>query len=164
MLITYSHAHHASQLEDAPAPAPMLALPATLDMTDEPALISQQSATAAATTAAAAGGGGKEDMMDACTFLATYDNATLLPPEGVVDMMIRPTNVLDPEIVIHPREGQLATLLQACAAALAHGDRVLVMALRQVFYVMCRCMMCRCMMYRYMMYSFAGGLLLSSLV
>jgi excinuclease ABC subunit B len=34
-------------------------------------------------------------------------------PGGFVDMTIRPTNVLDPEIEIHPRKGQLPTLLQA---------------------------------------------------
>jgi len=47
----------------------------------------------------------------------------------VVDMVIRPTNVLDPEIEICPREGQLAKLLEAASDAVAHGDRVLVMAL-----------------------------------
>jgi len=51
------------------------------------------------------------------------------PPEGVVDMIIRPTNVLDPEIDIYPREGQLEQLLLSSAAAIALGDRVLVMAL-----------------------------------
>jgi excinuclease ABC subunit B len=51
------------------------------------------------------------------------------PPEGVVDMVIRPTNVLDPEIEICPREGQLTKLLEATSAAIAHGDRALVVAL-----------------------------------
>jgi len=52
-----------------------------------------------------------------------------LLPEGVVDMVIRPTNVLDPEIEICPREGQLTKLLEAASAAIAQGDRALVVAL-----------------------------------
>lgn len=44
-------------------------------------------------------------------------------------MVIRPTNVLDPEIEIFPREGQLTKLLEATSAAISHGDRALVVAL-----------------------------------
>ena len=42
--------------------------------------------------------------------------------------MIRPTHVLDPEIVICPREGQLERLLREISATCRANDRALVMA------------------------------------
>ena len=42
--------------------------------------------------------------------------------------MIRPTHVLDPEIVICPREGQLERLLREISATRRANDRALVMA------------------------------------
>lgn len=71
-----------------------------------PAFVSSASPviSAPSSAAAAARGGGEGDKEDVGEGVA---------PPGVVDMTIRPTNVLDPEIEIHPREGQLPTLLQA---------------------------------------------------
>ncbi len=47
----------------------------------------------------------------------------------VVEQVIRPTGLLDPEIVVRPVEGQIDDLLSECNARSAKGERVLVTTL-----------------------------------
>jgi len=47
----------------------------------------------------------------------------------IVDMVIRPTSVLDPEIEVWPKAGQLDALLEEVRARIAQGDKSLVMAI-----------------------------------
>lgn len=50
--------------------------------------------------------------------------------EGVVaEQVIRPTGLLDPDVVIKPTKGQVPDLLEQCRARVARGERVLVTAL-----------------------------------
>ncbi|MFZ2874544.1 MAG: excinuclease ABC subunit UvrB [Phycisphaerales bacterium] len=50
--------------------------------------------------------------------------------EGVVaEQVIRPTGLLDPDIVVKPTKGQVPDLLEQCQARVARGERVLVTAL-----------------------------------
>ena len=102
---------------------------------------SELAGVAAASSHAGGGGGGRAGEVSADgggkggggdgreALRAAVAPAPASSSPGVVDMVIRPTNVLDPEIEIFPREGQLAKLLAAASATVAHGDRVLVMTL-----------------------------------
>ncbi len=47
----------------------------------------------------------------------------------VVEQVIRPTGLIDPEILVHPAQGQVPHLLEAIKERVAQGDRVLVTAL-----------------------------------
>ncbi len=47
----------------------------------------------------------------------------------VVEQVVRPTGILDPEILIHPREGQLDNLLERINATTATGHRTLITVL-----------------------------------
>lgn len=47
----------------------------------------------------------------------------------VAEQVIRPTGLLDPQVVIKPTKGQVLDLLQACEERVAKGERVLVTAL-----------------------------------
>ncbi|MFG0328307.1 MAG: excinuclease ABC subunit UvrB [Phycisphaerales bacterium] len=47
----------------------------------------------------------------------------------VVEQIIRPTGLIDPEVVVRPAAGQVPDLLERCRAMAARGDRVLVTAL-----------------------------------
>jgi excinuclease ABC subunit B len=50
--------------------------------------------------------------------------------QGVVaEQVIRPTGLLDPQIVVKPTDGQVPDLLKECEARIAKGERVLVTAL-----------------------------------
>ncbi|MCE7975196.1 MAG: excinuclease ABC subunit UvrB [Leptolyngbya sp. PLA1] len=50
--------------------------------------------------------------------------------EGVVaEQVIRPTGLLDPDVVIKPTKGQVPDLLEQCKARVSQGERVLVTAL-----------------------------------
>ncbi|MCA9299548.1 MAG: UvrB/UvrC motif-containing protein, partial [Phycisphaerales bacterium] len=61
---------------------------------------------------------------------ATPGEYELKASEGeVVEQVIRPTGLLDPQIVIHPARGQVADLLERCAERVERGERVLVTAL-----------------------------------
>ena len=61
---------------------------------------------------------------------ARFDGQKLLEGGGnVVEMLIRPTHVLDPPIAVAPREGQLERLLEELRAEVAEGRASLVVAL-----------------------------------
>jgi excinuclease ABC subunit B len=66
---------------------------------------------------------------------AVYVSATPGPYElgrtggEIVEQVIRPTGLLDPEVEVRPARGQVAHLLEACRERVARGDRVLVTAL-----------------------------------
>jgi excinuclease ABC subunit B len=47
----------------------------------------------------------------------------------VVEQIIRPTGLVDPEIAVHPAQGQVPHLLEAIKDVVARGERVLVTAL-----------------------------------
>ncbi|MEZ6242381.1 MAG: excinuclease ABC subunit UvrB [Phycisphaerales bacterium] len=47
----------------------------------------------------------------------------------VVEQVIRPTGLLDPVVEVHPARGQVADVVERCAARAAQGERVLVTAL-----------------------------------
>ncbi|MCB9844751.1 MAG: excinuclease ABC subunit UvrB [Phycisphaeraceae bacterium] len=66
---------------------------------------------------------------------ALYVSATPGPYElelvggEVAEQVIRPTGLLDPEVVVRPADGQVPDLLEACRERVARGERVLVTAL-----------------------------------
>ncbi|MEL7471705.1 MAG: excinuclease ABC subunit UvrB [Planctomycetota bacterium] len=47
----------------------------------------------------------------------------------VVEQVIRPTGLVDPEVDVRPAQGQIADLLESCRERVERGDRVLVTAL-----------------------------------
>ena len=47
----------------------------------------------------------------------------------VVEQVIRPTGLLDPEVIVRPAQGQVADLLEECRARTERGERVLITAL-----------------------------------
>jgi len=49
--------------------------------------------------------------------------------EQVVEQLIRPTGLLDPEIEVHPTEGQIEHLISEIKKVVARGERVLVTTL-----------------------------------
>ncbi|EKX44074.1 hypothetical protein GUITHDRAFT_72442, partial [Guillardia theta CCMP2712] len=53
---------------------------------------------------------------------------TLAGDNGVVEMVIRPTGILDPEIEVKPTKNQLNVMLEEIQARKEHGDKVLLMA------------------------------------
>jgi excinuclease ABC subunit B len=61
---------------------------------------------------------------------ATPGEYELTRTEGVVaEQVIRPTGLLDPQIIVKPTNGQIPDLLRECEARIKNGDRVLVTAL-----------------------------------
>ena len=66
---------------------------------------------------------------------AVYVSATPAPYEldkcggEVIEQVIRPTGLLDPEVEVRPAREQVADLLEACRERIGMGDRVLVTAL-----------------------------------
>lgn len=48
---------------------------------------------------------------------------------AVIEQIIRPTGLLDPEIELRPAQGQVVDLMEACRERIERGDRVLVTAL-----------------------------------
>ncbi|GMH59093.1 hypothetical protein TL16_g02758 [Triparma laevis f. inornata] len=52
-----------------------------------------------------------------------------LSPNGGVDMLIRPTNIVDPEIAVRPTKTQLKDLLKEIEERAARGEKTLAMAL-----------------------------------
>ena len=65
-----------------------------------------------------------------------YTSATPGPYEGqraeqVVEQIIRPTGIVDPQVVVRPIEGQIDDLLQEIALRVREGQRVLVTTLTQ---------------------------------
>jgi len=56
-------------------------------------------------------------------------NRTKEAQQAVVQQVVRPTGILDPEIVLEPREGQLDNLLQRISTSTQNGYRTLVTVL-----------------------------------
>jgi excinuclease ABC subunit B len=76
------------------------------------------------------------DEFEARTNQVIYTTATPGPYElehsaNIVRQVIRPTGVLDPEVVVRPTKGQIDDLLQEVAARVKVGQRVLVTTLTQ---------------------------------
>lgn len=57
---------------------------------------------------------------------STYENEHAT---NVVEQIIRPTGLVDPEIAIHPVEGQIEDILTQARAVIAKGERVLILTL-----------------------------------
>jgi len=72
-----------------------------------------------------------EQMWDQVIFVsATPGKIELEKTAGVVvEQVIRPTGLIDPEIFVHPAQGQVPHLLEAIKERTANGERVLVTAL-----------------------------------
>src|SRR5690606_1639259 len=49
--------------------------------------------------------------------------------ERIVEQIIRPTGLVDPEVVVKPVEGQIDDLMEECRKVIARGERVLVTTL-----------------------------------
>lgn len=49
--------------------------------------------------------------------------------EKVVEQIIRPTGLVDPEVIVKPIEGQIDDLMEECRRVIARGERVLVTTL-----------------------------------
>lgn len=60
---------------------------------------------------------------------ATPGNFELEHSDGVVEQIIRPTGLIDPEIVVKPAKGQIDDLLEAIRARVERHERVLVTTL-----------------------------------
>src|SRR5690606_5869733 len=65
-----------------------------------------------------------------------YTSATPGPFENeisqrVVQQVIRPTGILDPEVVVRPTKGQIDDLLQEVAARVKNGQRAIITTLTQ---------------------------------
>ncbi len=76
------------------------------------------------------------DEFEARTNQVVYTTATPGPYEmehstKIVRQIIRPTGVLDPEVIVRPTKGQIDDLLQEVAARVQVGQRVLVTTLTQ---------------------------------
>ncbi|KAA3607740.1 MAG: excinuclease ABC subunit UvrB [Planctomycetota bacterium] len=57
------------------------------------------------------------------------DRELILAGRQVVELVVRPTGLLDPEVEIRPASGQVEDALQQCRFALEHGGRVLITTL-----------------------------------
>jgi excinuclease ABC subunit B len=70
-----------------------------------------------------------------CTPQVIYASATPGPHElertggEVVEQIIRPTGLIDPEIEVRPAKNQVTDLMEACRARVDQGDRILITAL-----------------------------------
>jgi len=77
----------------------------------------------------------KFEEFEACVPRLVFVSATPGPYElertkgEVAEQVIRPTGLLDPQVVVKPAEGQIPDLLAECKARTAKGDRVLITAL-----------------------------------
>ncbi len=72
-----------------------------------------------------------EKMWNQVLFVSATPSGTELEKSGgeVVEQVIRPTGLIDPEIEIHPAQGQVPHLLAAIAERVKAGERTLVTAL-----------------------------------
>jgi excinuclease ABC subunit B len=70
-------------------------------------------------------------MINQCLFVSATPGPIELELSGgeVVEQVIRPTGLVDPEIVVHPAQGQVPHLLEAIRERTAAGERVLVTTL-----------------------------------
>jgi excinuclease ABC subunit B len=60
---------------------------------------------------------------------ATPGNYELQTSEQVVEQIVRPTGLVDPEIIVKPTKGQIDDLLEQIEATVSKGDRILVTTL-----------------------------------
>src|SRR5882762_10086951 len=72
-----------------------------------------------------------EQMINQCLFVSATPGKIELEKTGgeVIEQVIRPTGLVDPEIVIHPAQGQVPHLLAQIKERVALGERVLVTTL-----------------------------------
>jgi excinuclease ABC subunit B len=72
-----------------------------------------------------------EQMMNQCVYVSATPGKIELEKTGgeVVEQVIRPTGLVDPEIIVHPAQGQVPHLLAQIKERVEQGDRVLVTAL-----------------------------------
>jgi excinuclease ABC subunit B len=70
-------------------------------------------------------------MVDQVVYVSATPGKVELERTGgeVVEQVIRPTGLIDPEIMVHPAQGQVPHLLEAIKERVASGERVLVTAL-----------------------------------
>src|SRR4051812_22147883 len=72
-----------------------------------------------------------EQMVNQCIYVSATPGKIELEQTGgeVVEQVIRPTGLIDPEIEVHPAQGQVPHLLEMIKQRTASGERVLVTAL-----------------------------------
>ena len=72
-----------------------------------------------------------EQMINQCVYVSATPGKIELEKTGgeVVEQVIRPTGLIDPEIFVHPAQGQVPHLLSQIKERTALGERVLVTAL-----------------------------------
>ncbi|MDB5294996.1 MAG: uvrB [Phycisphaerales bacterium] len=72
-----------------------------------------------------------EAMVNQCVYVSATPSKLELEQVGgeVVEQVIRPTGLIDPEIEVHPAQGQIPHLLAAIRERVDRGERVLVTAL-----------------------------------
>jgi excinuclease ABC subunit B len=72
-----------------------------------------------------------EEMINQCLFVSATPGKIEFEKTGgeVIEQVIRPTGLVDPEIVIHPAQGQVPHLLGQIKERVANGERVLVTTL-----------------------------------
>src|SRR4030095_7847404 len=70
-------------------------------------------------------------MINQCIYVSATPGKIELEQTGgeVVEQVIRPTGLVDPEIEVHPAQGQVAHLLPATRERVERGERVLVTTL-----------------------------------
>ena len=71
----------------------------------------------------------EEYMQNAIYVSATPGKYEMAKKDGLVEQIIRPTGLLDPEIVVRPREGQIDNLMEEIRTTVARGERALVTTL-----------------------------------
>ena len=65
-----------------------------------------------------------------CVFLSATPSAyELKMSDQVVEQIVRPTGLIDPEVIIKPTKGQIDDLIENVNATVARGDRVLITTL-----------------------------------
>jgi excinuclease ABC subunit B len=71
------------------------------------------------------------DMMNQCVYVSATPGKIELEHTGgeVVEQVIRPTGLVDPEIVVHPAQGQVPHLLAQIKERVDRGERILVTTL-----------------------------------
>lgn len=71
-----------------------------------------------------------EEYMNSAIYVsATPGKYEMAKKDGIVEQIIRPTGLLDPEIVVRPREGQIDNLMEEIRTTVGHGERALVTTL-----------------------------------
>ncbi len=70
------------------------------------------------------------DHINQCVFVSATPSAyEIAQSASVVEQVVRPTGLLDPNIVVKPSKGQIDDLMEEARARIAAGDRVLVTTL-----------------------------------